>query len=111
MGKKKTEEITKEVRKFESAIKKNFFVDKIIIFGSAARGEMTRDSDVDIIVVSRRFGLKEHFTITPKLYDEWHLKQKIDYPVDILLFNTKEFGKLKKEVSIVNEALREGIVV
>ncbi|MBI3413553.1 MAG: nucleotidyltransferase domain-containing protein [Candidatus Aenigmarchaeota archaeon] len=58
----------------------------MIIFGSAARGEMTRDSDVDIIVVSRRFGLKEHFTITPELYDEWHLKQKIDYPVDILLF-------------------------
>ncbi|MDI6708217.1 MAG: hypothetical protein QMD21_06795 [Candidatus Thermoplasmatota archaeon] len=53
------------------------------------------DSDVDIIVV------------TPKLYGEWHKKK--NYPVDILLFNVKEFEKLKKQVSIVSEALREGI--
>ncbi|MBI3413375.1 MAG: nucleotidyltransferase domain-containing protein [Candidatus Aenigmarchaeota archaeon] len=90
---------------------KKFFVDKIIIFGSAARGEMTKHSDVDIIVVSRKFGVKDMFKITPKLSDEWHFKQRIDHPVDILLFSTKEFEKRKKEVSIVSEALREGIVV
>jgi hypothetical protein len=36
-------------------------------------------------------------------------KTKIGYPVDIILFNTKEFNKLKKEASIVSEALKEGI--
>lgn len=27
--------------------------DKIILFGSAARGEMTRDSDIDLLVIER----------------------------------------------------------
>lgn len=31
--------------------------------------------------------------------------------VDIILFNTKEFEKLKKEISIVSEALREGVEI
>ncbi|MDI6806969.1 MAG: nucleotidyltransferase domain-containing protein [Candidatus Aenigmarchaeota archaeon] len=111
MGKRKVEEIKKAVSKFKKGITKNFFVEKIIIFGSAARGEMTRHSDVDIIIVSKKYGRKDVFKITPKLYGEWHEKQKIDYPVDILLFNEKEFNKLKKEVSIVSEALREGIEI
>jgi predicted nucleotidyltransferase len=109
MGERKTEEIKEKVRKFKEAIRKKFFVDEIIIFGSAARGEMKRDSDIDIVVVSLKYGRKEVFNIVPKLYREWHEKQKIGYPVDIILFNTKEFNKLKKEVSIVSEALKEGI--
>jgi len=32
-------------------------------------------------------------------------------PIDFLLFNVKEFNKLKKEVSIVSTALEEGIEV
>jgi len=31
-------------------------------------------------------------------------KQKIDYPIDTILVNKKEFNKLKKEVSIVSGA-------
>lgn len=111
MGKRKNQKIIEEIRKFKEKIKEKFFVEKIIIFGSAARGEMKIDSDVDIIVVSKKYGRKYFFKIVPRLYTEWHEKQKIDYPVDIILFNTKEFNKLKKEVSIVSEALREGIEV
>jgi predicted nucleotidyltransferase len=52
-------------------------VDEIIIFGSAARGEMRKDSDIYIIVVSKKYGRKEVFKIVPKLYEEWHKKQKL----------------------------------
>lgn len=111
MGKGEIEEIKERVKEFKESVRKKFSVEKVIIFGSAARGEMERDSDVDIIVASRKYGRKDVFKITPKLYGEWHENLKIDYPVDIILFNTKEFNKLKKEVSIVSEALREGIEV
>ena len=111
MGKEKVEKIKEEVRRFKEGINEKFFVERVIIFGSAAKGEMKKDSDIDIIVVSKKFGRKDFFKITPKFYDEWHLKQKINYPVDILLFDTREFNKLKKEVSIVSEALREGIEI
>ena len=111
MGKKEGEAVVEKVRDFKEKICGKFFVDKIVIFGSAGRKEMKADSDVDLIVVSRKYGLRDFFEITPALYDEWHLKQKIDYPVDFLLFSRKEFERLKKEVSIVSEALKEGIVV
>lgn len=111
MGKEKIKEIEESVRKFKKRIAKKFFVEKIIIFGSAARGRLRKDSDIDIIVVSKKYGRKDVFKIVPKLYGEWHEKEKIDYPVDIILFNRKEFNKLEKEVSIVSEALREGIEI
>ena len=111
MGKKESEGVVEQVRDFKEKIGKKFFVDKIVIFGSAGRNEMKEDSDVDLIVVSKKFGLKDFFKITPALYDEWHLKQKIDYPVDFLLFSKKEFERLRKEVSIVSEALKEGIEI
>jgi predicted nucleotidyltransferase len=72
---------------------------------------MKKDSDVDIIVVSKRYGRKDVFRITPKLYGIWHEKQKNNYPVDILLLNEKEFEKLRKQVSIVSEAVKEGIEI
>ena len=106
MSKKKDKEkIVEEIKKFKKRIEKKFHVDEIIIFGSVARGEMSKHSDIDLIVVSKKFGMKDFFKIVPKLYGEWYLR----YPVDFLIYNKKEFNKLKKEVSIVSEALREGI--
>jgi predicted nucleotidyltransferase len=111
MGKTTIEKIKRKVEKFKKNIEKKFFVEKVIIFGSAAKGKIKKDSDIDIIVVSKRYGRRDVFKIVPKLYGEWHEKAKIDFPVDILLFNTKEFDKSKKEISIVSEALKEGIEV
>jgi predicted nucleotidyltransferase len=106
MGKKKIEKIKKEIEKFKKNVGKRFGIEKIIIFGSAARGKMNKHSDVDMIIVSRKYGRKDVFRIVPKLYGEWK-----GGPADIILFNKKEFEKLKKEISIVSEALREGIEI
>jgi predicted nucleotidyltransferase len=108
MGKRKyREKMVREIMEFKKKIEKKFYVEKIIIFGSAARGEMGRHSDVDLIVVSKKFGMRNFFEVVPKLYGEWYLR----YPVDFIIYNKKEFNKLKKEVSIVSEALKEGIEI
>lgn len=108
MGQKTAKEIMELVRMFKAGIKEKFAVDSLILFGSAARGKMTEHSDVDIIVVSRKYSSRHFFSICPLLYDAWHIKQKIQMPVDILLYSREEFEKLSKEVSIVSEAIREG---
>jgi hypothetical protein len=41
------------------------------------------------------------------MYDYWELR----YPVDFLCYTPKEFEREKKKVSIVSEALREGIEI
>lgn len=45
------------IKKFVSElIKKGITIDKIILYGSHARGKVRPDSDIDVAVVSRDFG-------------------------------------------------------
>lgn len=85
--------------------------ERIILFGSFARGEFRRDSDVDLIIVDKKFSGKNIFERSKGLWIKWHVKQKLGYPVDFICYAPEEFNKLKKEVSIVSEALREGIEI
>lgn len=49
--------IIKVVRKFVSAlIKEGISVDKIILYGSYAKGRVRPNSDIDVAVVSKDFG-------------------------------------------------------
>jgi predicted nucleotidyltransferase len=78
-----------------------------ILFGSWARGEATRDSDVDLILVvdtDKRF-LDRY---TPILHD---LNRAVPgHPVEPWIYAPAEFERMRTE-SFVSEALREGLVI
>ncbi len=82
-------------------------LEKIILFGSQATGRAHKWSDVDLIVVSGRFRGKGNLERAPPLHMQWNLS----YPVDFLCYTPEEFNKLKKRVSIVSEALKNGIEI
>jgi len=103
MDEKESKRVINGIKKFKEKIK----ADKIVIFGSFARGEFGKHSDIDIILVSRKFKGKNFHSRFKGLWLKWDL----DLPVDFIPYTPEEFDKLKKEVSIVSEALREGIVV
>ncbi len=105
--KQKINDLLRNIRMFKS----NNRFDKIILFGSYARGDFTKDSDVDLIIIDNKFRKKNVFHRTKNLWINWHIKQKLKYPVDFLCYTPEEFEKLKKQVSIVSEALREGIEI
>jgi len=47
----------KIIKKFVNAVKKEgISVDRIILYGSYARGRIRADSDIDVAVISRNFG-------------------------------------------------------
>lgn len=79
----------------------------MILFGSRARGKVHRYSDVDLLIVSEKFRRKDVIDRAYPLYLEWDL----DYPVDFLCYTPEEFRRLSRRVSIVREALREGIAI
>ena len=108
MGKERTK-IIRVVKKFENELRGKYQIEKIIIFGSQARGEAKKDSDIDLIVVSKN--IKNKMKFLSGLYHEWHLNQKIDYPVDFLCYTPEEFEKKSKQITIVREAVKEGIVI
>jgi predicted nucleotidyltransferase len=67
--------------------------DRIILFGSAATGEMTKDSDIDLLVVAP----------APKNRHEERLKISdaigdIEYPVDVILIASERFEATKNVI-------------
>ena len=104
MGKKNDLKI---VKKFRENLVKAIILRKLILFGSRARGKTNKWSDFDLIVVSPDFKKKNFLERGGDLYDYWDY----DYPVDFLCYTPEEFDKLKKRVTIVREALKEGIEI
>ena len=105
--KQQTQKIIQQLKKFKMNSKKAFGIDKIILFGSAAKGKMTEHSDVDLILVSEKFKGQSFFKRAIGLYNYWNL----DYPVDFLCYTPEEFEKQKKRITIVSEAVRDGIEI
>lgn len=99
--------IIKKLAVFKYKLNKKINVQEVILFGSIAKGTAKKDSDIDLIIVSKSFkGTK--FRYRPlEIYDSWN----INYPVDFICYTPEEFNKLKKQVTIVREAVREGIEI
>ncbi len=105
MGEK--EYLIKGLKKFLEELKKDFGIENVIFFGSRSRKKFNEDSDVDLIIVSKDFEDMNFFERVKKMYDYWEL----DLPVDFICYTPEEFNRLKKKISIVNEAIRGGIII
>lgn len=85
-------------------------VEKIIIFGSYAKGEYKEDSDIDIIIISKDFRGKNIFEIINLTKDiHWKLVENVMKPFDIMYYSDEEWEKGNS--LIINSAKREGVVV
>ena len=101
MGRKKHIEHLKE---FKKEIGKRIKIQKMILFGSRASGKPRKESDFDIIIVSPNFKGKDSLVRGREFYKSWN----INYPVDFLCYTPEEFKKLKKQLTIVQIATKEG---
>ncbi len=78
--------------------------DRIILFGSAARGEMGPDSDIDLLVVKRGVPHRRHLAqdIHERLFG-------ILVPVDVLVVTPEDIEAYRDSVAtVVRPALQEG---
>ena len=108
MGEK--EHLISNLKRFVGKLSKDFRISNIILFGSRARKKIKFEDiehDVDLIIVSDDFKGKNFFERARRMYDYWDL----DLPVDFLCYTNEEFNKLKNKITIVNEALKKGIIV
>jgi|SRR3989344_268408 len=104
---RKKNAIVTELNKFKKQLSFNIPIKKMILFGSMAKGKAHRDSDIDLIIVSDKFKGKKSFKRSIGFYKYWNQ----DYPVDFLCYTSKEFNKLKNQITIVREAVRNGIEI
>ena len=88
-------------------IVEKFDPEKIILFGSYARGEGGPDRDADLLIIMRYSGSRRRQATEIDLA-LWG----IDLPADIMVFSPEEIEKYRALVgTIIYPALREGKVV
>lgn len=82
-------------------------VQKVILFGSYARGTAKDDSDIDMAFVSEdfdRFSLFERQRILAECRDDLT-------PTDVLGFSPSMLERKREHSAIVHQILREGIAI
>jgi len=99
--------ITSGLQAFKMRVNKESPLKKMIFFGSRATGKEHEDSDIDLIIVSDEFKSLNFIKRAAKMYNCWDM----NYPVDFLCFTPEEFEKRTKGITIVSEAVKEGIEI
>ncbi|MBI5638218.1 MAG: nucleotidyltransferase domain-containing protein [Nitrospinae bacterium] len=95
------------IGKMAEVIVKRFHPEKIVLFGSYAKGTPGRDSDVDLLVIMRVEGSKRKKTaeIDLALADR-------TLPLDVIVVTPEEAEKYRDVAgSIIYPALKEGKVL
>lgn len=81
----------KEIEGITQQIIEKYHPDKIILFGSAARGELRRDSDADFLIIK-----KDTLFYGADRIRELSRLIKRNIPVDLLVYRPDEFEKRMK---------------
>jgi predicted nucleotidyltransferase len=99
MGKR---EVIKKLRLYKLLVSGHFDLDKLILFGSYAKGTQRTDSDIDVAVVVNSID-GDFFSYAPLL---WKLRLEVDNRIEpVLLINGKD------ESGFLQEILKTGLEI
>jgi uncharacterized protein len=80
---------------------------KVYIFGSYARNDWTKDSDLDIFIIEN-----SEFKKGRRASKYFRILKDLEIPKDIIVYTPDEFESLKREVnSLPYTILKEGILI
>lgn len=94
--------MNKELNKAIEAIKEIADPDKIILFGSHAKGKSNFDSDIDLLVLKR--GVKNRRELAQKIYLNF---TDVGAPVDVIVEDPVEFEIKKKDPFLIYKEISE----
>jgi predicted nucleotidyltransferase len=92
MGQK---DVIKKLKLYKLLVSDHFDIDKIVLFGSYARGKQREDSDIDVAVIVNSVN-SDFFTYAPLL---WKLSRQVDNRIEPVLFiNGKDPSGFLQEI-------------
>ena len=99
--------LIQQLKEFKRRLSRKLPIEKMILFGSRARGEFRVHSDVDLLIVSPEFKGVKSYKRPLSFYEDWH----IDLPFEFICLTPEEFKEKSQQITIVREAVKEGIEI
>jgi predicted nucleotidyltransferase len=93
-----------EIKRLVALITSKITPEKIILFGSYARGDNNDKSDIDILIIMKN--LKNEREITGLLYKSL-LKEDITTPVDLLAVDNEKYNILKDKNGYIYKTIEQ----
>jgi predicted nucleotidyltransferase len=109
MGKRTIRNLN-ELKRFREVLDRRFKIDKLILFGSRARGKHKAHSDYDFIVISKKFEGIDWNKRQSMLYPLWDF-ESLETGADFLCYTPSEFENKRKKANICSFAEKEGIEI
>lgn len=75
-------EIIEKLKKYTILLNQHFHVDKVVLFGSYAKGTQHQDSDIDVAVIVNSFD-GDYLSFIPLL---WKIRREVDDRIEPKLF-------------------------
>jgi predicted nucleotidyltransferase len=95
-------EVVDKLLKYKMLVSKHFDIDKVVLFGSYARGNQREDSDIDVAIIVNSVG-QDFFSYAPLL---WKLRREIDDRIEPILID-----KNHDESGFLKEVLASGLII
>ena len=106
MAQKIPKKIKEDITKYIDELKQDIKIDRVIVFGSYAKGKFNNKSDIDIAIISDNFSKKESSGIL--LYRKlWNVKNSNIDPVG---YSNKEY-KTDTPSPLLSEIRRTGYIL
>jgi len=98
-----------KIEKVIKAIREVIEPDKIILFGSQARGDAKSNSDYDILVI--KDSIEDELKVTKNIYKSFlNIDELIS--IDVIVASKHNIEKYKDNIGyILKPALKEGIII
>ena len=98
-----------QLREIVKRIVESYNLEKLILFGSYARGSPTENSDLDLLVVVKHSDL-------PRYKRAWEIRKHlwgiIDIPKDIIVYTEDEIAEWREiEEAFITKVLKEGKIL
>ncbi len=107
MGLQTTAEVVRGLRSLKRRLERRIRVERMILFGSRARGDWLLTSDADVMIVSPDFHGHRFADRSADVLAHW--RGRVD--LEVFCYTPEEITERKREIGLVAQALQEGLQI
>lgn len=104
MGRQTTAEVIRGLKSLKRRLARYIRVDRMILFGSRARGDWLLTSDADLVIVSPDFQGRRFVDRSAEVLRHW--RGGVD--LEVFCYTPEEIAERGQEIGLVAQALKEG---